>query len=150
MIAKLYKNQDGFTLLEVVISVAVLSILSVFILQLFIASANANKRAQNIDIASSKAQAVIEEFKTLDETEAYAQTQWYDGRWQETEGEGVFRMETTVGMIEAEGLDAAGTMFNITVRVVDTSASMNMFADKTKDTETVLVEYTRDKYFRDR
>jgi len=62
---KKIRNQDGFTLMEVVISIAALSILSVFILQMFITSANANARAQNIDMASAKAMSIMERFKTL-------------------------------------------------------------------------------------
>jgi prepilin-type N-terminal cleavage/methylation domain-containing protein len=63
------KGQKGFTLLEIIISVAIISIVSLFILQFFIASSNANAKAQNIDIASTKAVSVIELVKSGDNFE---------------------------------------------------------------------------------
>lgn len=60
------KNDDGFTLLEVVISIAVLSIISGFILQMFIVSANANNTAKDMDLARELSKAIIENVKASD------------------------------------------------------------------------------------
>lgn len=57
------KNNDGFTLLEIVISIAALSFISIFILQMFMASSNLNERAKNTDIAVNLAISEIENFK---------------------------------------------------------------------------------------
>jgi len=57
------KDESGFSLLEVVLSIGMLAFLSVFILQMFMVSATANHRARDIDIASYTAIGVIEEIK---------------------------------------------------------------------------------------
>jgi|GEM_PF-1210818 len=109
---KKIKNQDGFTLMEVVISIAALSVLSVFILQMFITSANANARAQNIDIASANAMSIMERFKTLNDISAledlypefiiqkrddgnYTFTERYGKDWNPS-SDGMFMMEVTI------------------------------------------------------
>lgn len=64
------KTNGGFTLLEVVISIAALSLISVFILRMFLASSTLNERAKNADIALTKAISEIENLKkhkSLDE-----------------------------------------------------------------------------------
>ena len=65
-IAKTFKCRRGFTLLEVIISIAVLALISGFILQMFVSSATANKRAKDMDIASMKSINVLELFGAAD------------------------------------------------------------------------------------
>ena len=60
---KFVKDESGFSLLEVVFSIGMLAFLSVFILQMFMASAAANRRAKDIDTASYIASGVIEELR---------------------------------------------------------------------------------------
>ena len=67
---KRLNNNEGFTLLEVILSIAIVAILSGFILQMFIVAADANTKAQNIDIASAKAANVIEQIKACESFEA--------------------------------------------------------------------------------
>lgn len=62
MIGTTGKN-SGFTLLEVIVSIAALSFISVFILQMFISSSNLNNRAKDSDIAMSVAISEIESLK---------------------------------------------------------------------------------------
>jgi len=179
MIAMLKKlrNQDGFTLMEVVISIAALSVLSVFILQMFITSANANARAQNIDIATNHATNIMERFKTMnninDIESLYAEYRVIsigdDFAFEETYGkdwaanpDGVFHLEVSIvrhpdyyDPIAVASYDAkadapvtapVGAVYTISVRVVDNSTSVNMFAEKKASPERVLAEYAVDKY----
>lgn len=67
---KRFRNQDGFSLLEVILSIGALAVLSIFILQMFIVSANANKRAQEMDVASAMA---ISELDRLSLADNYAE-----------------------------------------------------------------------------
>lgn len=60
---KTIRNNDGFTLLEIIISTAVLCFISVFILEMFVAAASLNTRAKNTDIATMKAITEIESIK---------------------------------------------------------------------------------------
>ena len=179
MLKKL-KNQDGFTLMEVVISIAALSILSVFILQMFITSANANARAQNIDIASAKAMSVMERFKSLDDISGVEKlyhefnvTTRNDGNFTFTErygkdwipqADGVFILEVTIlrdldppALQTIAEYDAAaeepvmapiGRLYMISVKVTDTSPRMNLFAATNQERETVLAEFSVDKYIK--
>ncbi len=70
---KSVKMQKGFTLMEIVLSVAIIAIISLFILQFFVVSSNANKKAQNTDTASSKAQEAIELLKSVGYDEIFEQ-----------------------------------------------------------------------------
>jgi len=175
MIKKL-KNQDGFTLLEVIISIAALSVLSVFILQMFVTSSNANMRAQDIDIAVTKALAAIEPFKALDDerdlalladgyahaeatgdgfmlTQAYARNK--DGAnafWEKTATDGgVYVVYVTIQKAAGQ-TDAAdvGVLYTMDVRVVDRSKRVNLFAGGSDNAEVELVRYTADRYLKNK
>lgn len=82
-INKYVKNDKGFTLLEVIISIATLAIISGFVLQMFIVSANANDIAKNKDNGREISKMMIEGFKThksLDEViEVFMLTKENDG-----------------------------------------------------------------------
>lgn len=58
------KGEEGFSLLEVIISIAALAILSIFILQMFLVSSKVNLKAKNMDYASNLCISVIEFFKS--------------------------------------------------------------------------------------
>ncbi|MCL2565992.1 MAG: type II secretion system GspH family protein [Defluviitaleaceae bacterium] len=58
-----FKNEDGFSLLEVIISIGIMSILGIFILQIFTAGVAVNLRAGNVDIAAHTASSALEELK---------------------------------------------------------------------------------------
>jgi prepilin-type N-terminal cleavage/methylation domain-containing protein len=60
----LAKSNKGFTLAEMIISVALIAIMSIFILQLFITTRNLNQKAYDIDKAVSSAGSVLELFKS--------------------------------------------------------------------------------------
>jgi len=57
------RNEDGFSLLEIIISVGIMSVLSVFILQMFMSGRNVNLRAHNMDMASHIAAGALEELR---------------------------------------------------------------------------------------
>lgn len=64
------KKSDGFTLVEVIISIALLSVASVVALQLFITSQDMNNDSRHADIASVQATNIIEELRACDDTVA--------------------------------------------------------------------------------
>lgn len=67
-------GRGGFTLLEVIISVAALALLSVFILQMFITAANLNKRSQDVETAMTRASSEIEFVKSYSSLAEYLKT----------------------------------------------------------------------------
>ncbi len=62
------KKSDGFTLVEVIISIALLSVASVVALQLFITSQDMNNDSRHADIASVQATNIIERLRVYDDT----------------------------------------------------------------------------------
>lgn len=79
------KNQ-GFTLIEVILSIAFLSLVSVVILQLFITSQNINSDAQMKDMASFVATNAIEETKASRDLVEGQVTTYFDEAWQPVDG----------------------------------------------------------------
>lgn len=61
-------NTDGFTLVEVIISIAILSVASVVALQLFLTSKDLNTNSRQKDIASVHATNMLEAIRTFDTT----------------------------------------------------------------------------------
>ncbi|MDR1642964.1 MAG: type II secretion system GspH family protein [Clostridiales bacterium] len=62
---KLASDESGFTLLEMIISIGILSMTSGFILQMFLVSATVNKRALDADMGLNTAIGAIEAIKGL-------------------------------------------------------------------------------------
>ncbi len=60
------RSEKGFTLIEVIISIAALSLISVFILQMFIISSRLSRDADDIDNAALAAQSVCEMLRLPD------------------------------------------------------------------------------------
>lgn len=64
------KNNKGFTLVEVIISIAILAIISGFIMEMFIVASRRSNLMENKDISFSMATEIVEIFKsskTIDE-----------------------------------------------------------------------------------
>jgi prepilin-type N-terminal cleavage/methylation domain-containing protein len=57
---KTLTNPRGFTLVEIIISIAMLSVLSVYMLQLFVQSANMNRKAYELDRSVMITQNIVE------------------------------------------------------------------------------------------
>lgn len=78
------KSEHGFSLLEVVISTAVIAILSEFILQMFLVSISLNQKAYNLDMGVNKASHAMETLKDEElPGNGVVLTQYYDGNWRE-------------------------------------------------------------------
>ena len=76
------KDESGFSLLEVVISIAALTLISGFILQMFIASIYLNRKAYNLDRGVNAAAQALETFKgghMPDDGDNLMQ--YFDGDW---------------------------------------------------------------------
>lgn len=63
--------KKGFSLLEIIISIAFLASLSGFILQMFLVSNDLNQKAKDLDKASTIAMNYIELFKSYDSAEEF-------------------------------------------------------------------------------
>ncbi len=77
-------GKKGFTLIEMLIAVAVLAVLSVGIIRLFVASQISHDKAVDIDYAVLETNALIEDFqgeKSLSE-KANRFTIYYDNNWE--------------------------------------------------------------------
>lgn len=60
------KSEKGFTLVEVIMSIAILAIASLFILDFFLVAADSNQFAQDVDKGTTLAVSILEEFKQVD------------------------------------------------------------------------------------
>ena len=78
------KREAGFSLLEVIISTAVLAILSGFILEMFMSSIYLNKKAYNLDMGANNAAYALETLKAEKIPESgIAITKRFDSNWKE-------------------------------------------------------------------
>jgi prepilin-type N-terminal cleavage/methylation domain-containing protein len=59
-------NEKGFTLVEVLIAILALTLLSGFVLEMFLTASRVNQQAQDTDAGSTRAMSVIESFKQMD------------------------------------------------------------------------------------
>ncbi len=85
-------RQKGFSLVEIIISIAVLALLSLFVIQAFLVSERLNQRAADLDIATGLAVDGLERFKAspqdilaayeLTADGAYQQISTFDSAWQ--------------------------------------------------------------------
>ena len=84
-----FKKNDGFTLIEVIFSVAFLCIVSVIVLRLFVASYEIESRTEKIDMATLHMFNEIEDIKSLEniEDESRIVEVYYDGMWKEVDKE---------------------------------------------------------------
>jgi len=76
------RDEAGFSLLEITISIAVLVLLSGFIVQMFVTSIHLNRRAYNLDMGVSAAIRSIETLKGEPmPTEGVTIAYFYDSSW---------------------------------------------------------------------
>lgn len=61
-----FKKQEGFTLIEIILSIAILSVVSVVVLRLFIVSNDINADSLTSDLANNSAVNMIEDIRQYD------------------------------------------------------------------------------------
>jgi len=102
---KLRKSQTGFSLIEIIMSIGILAIMSIFIMQMYIKAASLKEMAFDKDYALSAAQTALEVYKShgpdpenwlnagslfskeavvnrINESSNYAVEYYYDKNWQ--------------------------------------------------------------------
>jgi type II secretory pathway pseudopilin PulG len=72
-------SEEGFTLLEIIISIGIIAVINVFILRMFLVSSMVNQNAREIDLAFSAAQNAIETFKRQTTLNGYRNEQFLKG-----------------------------------------------------------------------
>jgi type II secretory pathway pseudopilin PulG len=110
------KHSKGFTLVEIIFSIAFLSIVSVVILQLFLTSNALGKRAQIQNFATLYAANAIEEAKATDlDFFEMTQTTYFDELWQPaTENQFSYKVTLTL-----EKHDSLATLHFLVAHVTD-------------------------------
>ena len=107
------KNKNsGFTLLEVILSIATISLVSVFILEMFVVSNRVNKKASDIDNANMICLNAVESFKSGDTPGAYFYEESYDAGWNATgavspEKAFILTVNVSSGEPDIYGIDAS-------------------------------------------
>jgi len=144
--SKKSKNEKGFSLLEIIISVAALSLVGVFIVQMFISSSNLNKRARDVDNASAAAVAAAENFKNLasyDNGAEYVEYGYFNKEWEAIDSNGAdvpdgaaFLIKTTITPDAPDEVES-GRIYEADIAVTD------MRTDGGK----VIASLTAKKYF---
>lgn len=76
------KDRKGFTLIEIIFSVAFLSIVSVIMLRLLFASFDLELKTDTMDVASVQLMSLIETVKAENETQPGDLVVYYDDQWQ--------------------------------------------------------------------
>jgi prepilin-type N-terminal cleavage/methylation domain-containing protein len=85
---KLLSREQGFTLIEIIISIALLSIVSVIVLRLFVLSYTINEHAKISDEANTLVINQLETMKTYDHLEVFlTEYSWLDGTPNEYQGQ---------------------------------------------------------------
>ena len=75
------RDESGFSLLEVIISIAALTLISGFIIQMFTASLYLNRKAYDLDMGSNEAARALETLDAENITGGNIITWYYDSQW---------------------------------------------------------------------
>lgn len=76
--ARIRRNRKGFTLMEVLVSIAIIGVVFMPILTFFSNSSQTNVKVKNIQRANTVAQSVMEEFRSYATIQDMAETYWND------------------------------------------------------------------------
>jgi len=144
MLKKL-KNNNGFSLLEIIISVAAISLVGVFIVQMFISSSTLNKRAKAVDMARTQASSMIEQFKASEVMpEENIHHEYYNKNWGKLDSrDGSEKYSLYVRIYKGTTDEAVGELYSMGIEIVE-------FVDSTKGSESIekaLANLETKKYF---
>lgn len=120
-------KQDGFTLIEVILSIAILSIVSVVVLRLFVTSHDLNESSRTADLASNSAANIIENIRGYRNLETLTEElPWLDNNSNVIEGTMVYDDDFSQQGTPAYTLVCSMTpdtetvsLYNLTVHVKD-------------------------------
>lgn len=161
--------KKGFSLLEIIISIAFLAFLSGFILQMFLVSSDLNQKAKNLDKASTIAmnyielfksydsaeQFIIENFKTeaLETEDGYKIAKHFDKDWNETQ-EGSSYFTLNLYLTEEHNSNESYIAYEINSKSITKKIEGSVFNIKTDvinnneiDSKKQLVEFNTSRYF---
>ena len=150
------RNQKGFTLLEVMVGIAIIAIVSGPLLQMFITSNRVGRRSYDIDKANTLAVATVETIKQNPQAQLalftaglpgeYAKSNYYDNDFIACpQSEAVFRSDITVTKVPFTGgtevigssyipelIDASGNSYRVDIDYnnCSNSTSMNITFDE--------------------
>ncbi len=133
------RNKKGFTLVELVISVCVMAIISVFMLQFFIGAKDLNRRAGDLDASVYMANSIMESIKS----EAWDSSPFLKALSPpNAEGDAfTAQLDDSMGFVKDSG---KAHLFNVSVEIKSTGKTTD-----DKGLYTVLIEVQRLKpYFR--
>lgn len=122
------RNQKGFTLMEVMVGIAIVAIISVPLLNMFATSFKVGRYSYNIDNANAVALRTVESFRAgLLGTET-PEPLYFDYNWNATgQGNAVFQVNTTVQGIPSDAMnsaflpqfvDAAGNPYSVEIKYI--------------------------------
>ena len=142
--------RDGFTLIEVILSIAILSIVSVVALRLFIVSYDLNEASRINDMASMIATNTIEDFRLYDDIEnLLVSNEWL-----------VLNQEMITGSLyfanDFSNTTPAGSSYEMDCQFTQLSDGLYdlkvtvLQLPSTDESEKVLIEYTTKQYFQER
>lgn len=105
------KLNSGTPMLEIVLSIGIFGVISVFILQLFLAADTFQKKSKDLSRAVIEAQSVMEVLKAMDNKEAIdymklslkednTYVKYYDDKWQPCDKEGKFSIIVKINVQE--------------------------------------------------
>ncbi len=127
---KVIKDKKGFTLIEIIFSIAFLSIVSVIVLKLFVVSYEIENKTDLMDMASIYAINEIENIKNLEiVNEDIEVNKYYDVKWSETLEENA---EFVVKLALRKDDTYSRGLYDIEVLVLSSQSSEPLLEIKTK------------------
>lgn len=157
MMHRIHNNQDGFTLVEIIVSIAILSIVCVVFLKLFTLASQVSTNAGEVDQASIHASNVLELLKSQEsieleslavpynqllqsEVDASTWTLFFDEQWQTVQADQLWKYQLMVTITPVEMADTetqATQLVHIRTEVLK--------KQETQDTLKSLVLYETDQ-----
>lgn len=142
------RHDSGFTLIEVIVSIAILSVVSVVALQLFMTAQTVNTRSRQGDMATIFCTNNIEILKMFTTTEAYL-----EGFEVEATDTGFVGTMMVDRYIETKDYESGSDHFKYTLTLTADPETLGLYDVQTTVTDLldgrVLADYTTKHYFRE-